>query len=720
MMFTITSKEARQKTERHLKELEAKIHDLTDALTKAREDASVNLSGAKSESHALRQQLDKANSAISELTTKLQEASGSRDGLAKSLKQIEAELVQTRATLAARDKLLAQAKSEKDKLTADLLGMTKARDEVKARLAVREKELTEKLREANGDRARLSASSDNLAKQLKAGLAAQEKQSRLVKQAEEKIKDQDDDNAMLLEQLHQVQEELVGFYEAKVRVEALYQALHAKWARLEKRVPDYVDFSDIEIVDVDSMSETPGMTWRMRDVSKGAISLPDLTFKTLLQEGNPGIALMNGTEFLKKVPLVPKLVTKSKLQLTAFLQYSTTEYQTVLLAVELLAKLDAARWKGVTLPANFDTGFWQPVLAGIVAQVRALPPVLRYNDVKLKRELVNPDYEHLWLEIEDLVLGKFQCPKFEIRLGAALVQPNGFSSYPKFEIPLIDGKHKPFGSWFAEAHDDIGPKLELRFSLVQGNFDVGVWNKLSEADRVLMSSLIFAFPQILRRLASKKTAIHRNWDTWAEFATGAVKVLQAFNARLKAAPAATQAQGAKLETSQAGQSPSRRVSAAVEIAQKAQPTSTPAQPPALAAPSARTSAAGSTKAPMKIAPAPQGRRSAASPVKAAKLAGNPKRASKTEAGSPAKPKVAAKSRANAAQKAPEKKMRQAAPKVALAAPRKAGSKAVSPKAPAATKLKIIDIKTKPSTASKKATKLPAPPAKKVKPRTVAA
>jgi two-component system chemotaxis sensor kinase CheA len=76
------------------------------------------------------------------------------------------------------------------------------------------------------------------------------------------------------------------------------------------------------------------------------------------------------------------------------------------------------------------------------------------------------------LEFYGLNFGANYWNKFEIRLGAALIEEGVFSQYPKFEIPLIEGKIKPFDSWFEESKDDSGPKLELRFSLEKNVFDI--------------------------------------------------------------------------------------------------------------------------------------------------------------------------------------------------------------------------------------------------------
>jgi hypothetical protein len=155
-----------------------------------------------------------------------------------------------------------------------------------------------------------------------------------------------------------------------------------------------------------------------------------------------------------------------------------------------------------------------------------LPTLLRYDAVKLKRELINPDYEHLWLEIKGMGLGGRTWPKFEIRIGAAMVERNGFSQFPKFEIPLIDGIKKPFDSWYAESQDDSGAKLELRFSLQKQVFDTSVWSRLDSPDKILFLRLIYSMPDVLLRLQAEHVAIHRPWTSWIDLAKSAMQVIE--------------------------------------------------------------------------------------------------------------------------------------------------------------------------------------------------
>jgi hypothetical protein len=149
----------------------------------------------------------------------------------------------------------------------------------------------------------------------------------------------------------------------------------------------------------------------------------------------------------------------------------------------------------------------------------------------LKREIRNPDYEHLWLEFYGLEFGNHRKPKLEFRLGAAMIQPGSFSRFPKLEFPLVDGVHKPFESWFAESYDDHGGKFELRFSLDKQAFDVQNWLKLSSDDRLLLQNLILALPSSIASLVKDQFAISRPWVQWSDFAR---ETAQLFRLQLQA------------------------------------------------------------------------------------------------------------------------------------------------------------------------------------------
>jgi predicted nuclease with TOPRIM domain len=341
------------------------------------------------------------------------------------------------------------------------------------------------------------------------------------------IESLDQENNFLLIQIRQNQDELDKLsVESKTNKE-LNHSLSAKWHRLEKRFPNYIDYGGLEIVSVDGVAATPKIIWKITDYSKADFALPEFYFQTTLQNGQAGISIIDGgDEASSNQALIPVLLAESQEQRGIFIEYGLSEWNKISAACDVLEQLIINNGAGLGQAEGFDLSFWKSSLATLVQSIQKLPKILRFDRIRLKRELVNPNYEHLWLEFYDVQLDSYRLPKFEMRLGAALVQSEGFSRFPKIEIPLVNGKDKPFESWYPESSDDQGPKLELRFSLDKEVFDLGVFSKLGPVDQRLIQSFVYRLPAILNHLSKSKVSIHRQWQDWYGFAQATALVMQ--------------------------------------------------------------------------------------------------------------------------------------------------------------------------------------------------
>ncbi|MDD2728282.1 hypothetical protein [Malikia sp.] len=341
-----------------------------------------------------------------------------------------------------------------------------------------------------------------------------------AQQLQRQIKESQQENELLLQQLHQVQEELEQYFLDKQKLERECETLQQRWERLERRQPGYLDYELIEPVAVDTVSDLPRIEWRIANITVMGRLQPELTFGTLLKDGQAGIAL-DGIELFPRALRGPDAAKA----IEQFRRFGRRQWGAVLAAASALEQFFAGE-ATVAPSLSFDPVFWRQVLLPLVAELRALPSVFRFDDVTLKRELVNPDYEHLWLVLEGASLGQKQWPRFELRLGAADVRPGRFSRHPKLEFPLIDGKTRPFDSWYEESHDDFGGKFELRFDIDRKLMDLGVWSKLSVDDRKLLLSVNGLLGQALQRLQTAQCPISRAWSDWQGLATGIIETLQ--------------------------------------------------------------------------------------------------------------------------------------------------------------------------------------------------
>ena len=489
--------EVKSNTSLELKSKE--IVTLQAAVAKAKQDED-KTAGNLAASGA---QIDDLNKEVLELQAQLLEKTESASMLQEQASKADSDLAaamnQIKEMQAQRDVAIQESKS----LQSQMDGLSKERNELKNTIETQKGEIVK----------------------VKAELESTARQSS---QDRAKQDDAEQENELLLLQLMQAQEELVEYYEEKERFEKSYEIYKTRWDRLEKRHPNYIDFGEIELVGFDHASNVPSLTWRVRDYAYGGQAMPEFLFQIALQDEHPGIGLVTEANAVAKEDstLVPKLLAQRPQQADYFLAMSTSEQRQLSAALSILAQLEANQWRGLEVPQELDLSFWKPSIAQLIAQWRQLPVSLRFDQVKLKRELINMDYEHLWLELHGASYGKQSWKKLEVRLGAALVQPDGFSQFPKFEIPLIDGKHKPFESWYAESYDDSGAKFELRFSLEKGVFDTTALAKLSELDRSLVLRLVYGMPAALQKLEQQGASIHRDWKTWQGFALQATQALE--------------------------------------------------------------------------------------------------------------------------------------------------------------------------------------------------
>jgi hypothetical protein len=214
--------------------------------------------------------------------------------------------------------------------------------------------------------------------------------------------------------------------------------------------------------------------------------------------------------------------------------------------------------------------------------------VFRHDGVRLKREKVNPDYEHLWLSFTAATHGERRWETFELRLGAAQTLPGLFSHLPKLEFPLGADGAAPFEGWFEESRDDFGPKYELRADLSRRAFDLAVWAKLPRGSQALLLSLIAALPAALATLERSGTRLARPWADWQRLLQGLLEVMRERLAPPRPTPRPTEPPAPTLPPARAepaaqppqpvSPAPARKPPARKAAAQKAPQASPPAVP----------------------------------------------------------------------------------------------------------------------------------------------
>jgi hypothetical protein len=348
-------------------------------------------------------------------------------------------------------------------------------------------------------------------------------QNDVQRNLEKKLIDQEQQNELLLLQMHQLQEEVEELFLDKQKIQQSNDLQLARWNRLEKNLPNYIHFEKIELLSMEEVSDQTVSCWRIYDYYQAGTTYEYLDFNLQFKDGNTFIGL--GHELDATISICPRLVPSDAAQQKQFRMLSSVDWKKLSNISGILSGLISNRWAGLVYPKTIDLSFCHASVFDFVGQFKKLPQVMRYARVALKRELHNIDYEHLWLEISGVEFGNVSIPKLDMRIGATLVRQDGFSRHPKFEFPLINRKDKPFESWYPESNDDQGPKYEVRFDLDRNAFDLEALKKLSNVDRALVLNLIMLTPKMVEDLIAQRIAIHRPWVSWLDLANETTRLI---------------------------------------------------------------------------------------------------------------------------------------------------------------------------------------------------
>jgi hypothetical protein len=339
-----------------------------------------------------------------------------------------------------------------------------------------------------------------------------------------------EENQLILNNMFLVQEELEKQLNENNRLKLVGQQYESRLDKLKKNYPYILEHESISITSCDQASEEPFIEFEIHDAVLRNDYQVNLKFKFLLNGSSTGIKIFaNSSEqsLNKAYTLIPNLILGDKTSYRDFLKLRTLDWEAYQFATHLLKDFVENGWKGF-VPNQIDQFFWTSCFMKFIKDFERLPAAFRFDEVQLKNQQINQDYEHLWFELSNVSFGNLRLPEFEFRLSAAniqVVKKDIFSEYPKLEVPLIKNINKPFPSWFAESHDDFGEKFELRFDLRSQRFDLKVWDRLSIDDAHLMFGLILILPLVLSRI-NKNTSLSHSVKDWIKLSGEMHKVLK--------------------------------------------------------------------------------------------------------------------------------------------------------------------------------------------------
>ncbi|MBE0436505.1 MAG: hypothetical protein IBX56_11950, partial [Methylomicrobium sp.] len=511
------------------------LDTLTESHATEREKHSAQYKAAQSELQSAKDQLQ---SQAQEFKTKLDNQTQENELLLLQLHQVQEELeslfIKSKEQTTAFDQQAKELQKlnqahqslldEKSKLEALSKSYASERDKLAAQYKTAQSEL------------------QSLKDQLQS--QAQEHKFQLDNQAQE--------NELLLLQLHQVQEELEHYFLRHQETQNQLQIHEKRWQRMLQHYPDYCDYEALEC----SITNQDTVAWRFTRLNAAGRDFDKLEFETLIEAGVAGFNFKRQPDNSSNLTRWPASAEQND-QITVI---PVGDNSNAAIRTAILRELAASDWNVIRLLPSVltehltnhldNTPIDKAQAKTLCSSLKRLQDLfdqihsrLRFDNITIKREQVNPDYEHLWFDINNLSFNDCQYPEFQFRLSCAIARPDHFGEHPKLEFPESTGP-SPLQTWFAESHDDFGPKLELRFAPPQA-IDINVWNQLGPSDQSFILALTNLLPTILLTLRTNQAQISRSWDDWLTMIKAMLPII-----KQQATPLAAQAMESPLTAQQ--------------------------------------------------------------------------------------------------------------------------------------------------------------------------
>jgi hypothetical protein len=426
--------------------------------------------------------------------------------------------------------LLLQLRQVQEELKPVLLANQKLEDQIAATLHDHKALVNQNAQRAAQEKDQSLLERKQLQEELQRRQLAFENAQRAEQQLRHAQKELTQGNELLLLQLQQVHEELERYFLQHQQAMQDKQALEAQFNKLLARYPDHAEWDRVEL-----LSSIVPLRSQIFGLKVGSLSPRQVDIAVEVVDRTP-VLVLTPPEKAADQPLhywptgsTPDASTPLEPLLLNPLAPPGTDSAALLrsLATGDLKLLRAAcTAMAQELPAGLPArDAWVEVIGTLRQQLAQLLPAWRFDTVELKRQQVNPGYEHLWFQLGNASFGGRHWPTFEFRLSAADIKKGKFSHLPKLEFPLPSQGAKQFENLFDEAQDKADPRFELRFDTKNKAMDIGQWKALSAADQAQALSICEQLPTLLRRLQAQGVQIARPWENWQTLASGLQQAL---------------------------------------------------------------------------------------------------------------------------------------------------------------------------------------------------
>jgi|GEM_PF-1084669 len=505
----------------------AELLVLRDTDAKALADVRVKLAAetqAKSELLMLRdidaQALTDLHAKLAAETRARTELLVLRDGDAQALSDLQAKLD---AETQARVELLALRDGDAQALTdlqAKLAAETQAKVELQTRRNADARVLAD-LQAKHTTQAQVHAD-------LQAQLAARaQAESAASAQAAAEVQTQRQENALLLSQLHDVQEELERYYldNQRLRDEATTERNRPARALQSSELA-----FEIEAVGCDAgLSDARDVAWNLAGLRLHQRSLPVLKLRTRVEQGVAAFVIQRADPG-SHAPLLRWPVTEreadelllspvagaddgGKHRAAVIAQLASSDWALLRTLPRLLGQ--ALQDGRVALPGAHDPRTLHQALGRTEQMLAWLPHLLRFDDVELFGQQFDTTRSVIGLRLRQLSVQGRRIQQLEFQLQAT---PSGDGL--DGPVYLIFGEAAvgfPLETWLPNAKGASGQPMS-GIALGPDGPSTAVWNALSAHDRQFITALVDSLPLTIVLLQAGGARCKQGWPMWKQLA----------------------------------------------------------------------------------------------------------------------------------------------------------------------------------------------------------
>lgn len=354
------------------------------------------------------------------------------------------------------------------------------------------------------------------------------------------------ENELMLLQLRQVQEELERLF--MKNQEAEMKAKKAEGEFFQARNPDFCTISKLTVLGGSQTTPYRDLNCLLEELQHGERSWGKVNAKLLDTSGKPGLEFRKGSN--NTAAPLQRWVESGKDNAgnymimqpadadkgAIFTQMPTSDWLLVNGLVELLSyQLRTGQFIRSAKAENIAIGPWTSTARTLQQQLRSLPGVFRFDDVKLREANVSIGYEHLWLDFTNVQFVDRYFPSFNFKLAAKEVKGDKFTKHATLVFRNLSNNLAPLDAWPPAKSDKFGPILQLEFVDALSKSELDDWRGLTNDDRAFIAALLARLPDILAKLEAESSMLKRPWKQWHQL----VALMQPINNTSSEAPAAS-------------------------------------------------------------------------------------------------------------------------------------------------------------------------------------